>query len=162
MSLLFSWKSCSRGSSLRHAYTSTRYFSTGFSKIRGRPINSLRFSRVALVAGATAVGCSAVLAHLQSPVYADATLADEMELGVQRKDTPLSTLIRSYFVYTACSFPALVDMSPKILSVLMSIPGLKQITEVVVRYTFFDQVNIPMLSVIRLLLTFHCTLVCWR
>ncbi|KAF9556320.1 FAD-linked oxidoreductase [Agrocybe pediades] len=38
-----------------------------------------------------------------------------------------------------CSVPVLVDASPKILSVLSSIPGVKQITEAFVRVTFFNQ-----------------------
>ncbi|KAH9891216.1 FAD-linked oxidoreductase [Cubamyces lactineus] len=56
-----------------------------------------------------------------------------------RSDTSLSALIRTYVVYSLCSIPALVDWSPTILSTLLAIPGVKQITETVVRYTFFNQ-----------------------
>ncbi|ORY35407.1 FAD-linked oxidoreductase-like protein [Naematelia encephala] len=56
-------------------------------------------------------------------------------------DTPISTLIRSYFVWTLTSLPPIIDHSPKILHVLThsSIPGLKTVTEFIVRNTFFAQ-----------------------
>jgi proline dehydrogenase len=54
---------------------------------------------------------------------------------------PLSTLVRSYVVYSMCSLPLLVDKSPEILSALTSIPGAKQITEAFLRATFFSQVT---------------------
>ena len=56
------------------------------------------------------------------------------------KKSSLGSLVRAYTVYTMCSVPALVDASPRLLSFLTSIPGLKQITEAFVRITFFDQV----------------------
>lgn len=59
----------------------------------------------------------------------------------ERPLSSLSTLIRAYVVYSFCSVPALVDWSPALLETLSSIPGLKQITEAVVRATFFDQVR---------------------
>ncbi|TRM59231.1 FAD-linked oxidoreductase-like protein [Schizophyllum amplum] len=52
---------------------------------------------------------------------------------------PLSSLVRAYVVYTLCSFPVIVDSSPKILSYLTSVPGLRTLTEGIVRVTFFDQ-----------------------
>jgi proline dehydrogenase len=55
-------------------------------------------------------------------------------------ESSLGSLLRAYTVYTMCSVPALVDASPRLLSFLTSIPGLKQITEAAVRITFFDQV----------------------
>jgi proline dehydrogenase len=58
--------------------------------------------------------------------------------------TSLLSLIRTYAVYSLCSVPVLVDNSPEILSALMSVPGLRQITEAVVRATFFSQVSIAM------------------
>ncbi|RPD59460.1 FAD-linked oxidoreductase [Lentinus tigrinus ALCF2SS1-6] len=57
----------------------------------------------------------------------------------ERPQTPLSTLIRTYVVYSFCSVPALVDLAPTILATLSAVPGLKQITEAFVRVTFFDQ-----------------------
>ena len=59
----------------------------------------------------------------------------------ERPLTPLSTLIRTYVVYSFCSIPALVDWAPTILAALSAVPGLKQVTEAVVRATFFDQVG---------------------
>ena len=56
------------------------------------------------------------------------------------EESSLGSLVRAYTVYTMCSVPALVDASPRLLSFLTSIPGLKQITEGFVRITFFDQV----------------------
>ncbi|PPQ68478.1 hypothetical protein CVT25_008404 [Psilocybe cyanescens] len=53
--------------------------------------------------------------------------------------TSLGSLVRAYAVYSMCSVPALVDASPKLLSTLSSIPGVRQITEAFVRVTFFDQ-----------------------
>jgi proline dehydrogenase len=62
--------------------------------------------------------------------------------GVEKikEDPSLGSLVRAYTVYTICSVPALVDASPRILSFLTSIPGIRQITEAFVRITFFDQV----------------------
>ncbi|KAJ3572324.1 hypothetical protein NP233_g3161 [Leucocoprinus birnbaumii] len=62
--------------------------------------------------------------------------ADYIEDNVSRQ--PLGHLIRSYAVFSMCSIPPLVDYSPRILSVLTSIPGVRQITETVVRATFFN------------------------
>ena len=59
----------------------------------------------------------------------------------ERPLTPLSTLIRTYVVYSFCSVPALVDWASAILAALSAVPGLKQVTEAVVRATFFDQVG---------------------
>ncbi len=57
------------------------------------------------------------------------------------EEEPLSSLVRTYVVYTICSFPFLVQSSPTILSILGSIPGVNMISEWVVRRTFFDQVR---------------------
>ncbi|KAJ9100759.1 hypothetical protein QFC19_005498 [Naganishia cerealis] len=55
--------------------------------------------------------------------------------------TPISQLLRTYLVYTICSFPTIVDYSPTLLSALTKskIPGVAAITEFFVRRTFFDQ-----------------------
>lgn len=53
----------------------------------------------------------------------------------------LLSLVRAYVVYSLCSIPPLVDYSPAMLSFTGSIPGLKQISEFMIRYTFFDQVS---------------------
>jgi len=87
-----------------------------------------------------------------SPFYPSSLLADSSTTHQQRQlvsytmdDTTkssLAALVRSYFVYTMCSVPMLVDNSPKILKVLTSIPGVRQITEAFVRITFFEQVSV--------------------
>jgi hypothetical protein len=59
----------------------------------------------------------------------------------RRKPEPITSLIRAYFVFSMCSIPMLVDYSPSILFTLTSIPGVKQVTEVFVRHTFFNQVS---------------------
>ncbi|KAI0825334.1 FAD-linked oxidoreductase [Trametes gibbosa] len=93
---------------------------------------------VCLVSG-TVLGTS-----LFAPViYADAAEGAETSEKAGRSSlgsaTPLSALARTYVVYSLCSIPLLVDWSPTILSALLAVPGLKQITESIVRYTFFNQ-----------------------
>ncbi|PIL30759.1 hypothetical protein GSI_06927 [Ganoderma sinense ZZ0214-1] len=70
-------------------------------------------------------------------IYADAQAQVPVE-GVLRT-APLSELVRTYIVYSICSVPFLVDWSPAVLSTLLAIPGVKQVTEAIVRVTFFDQ-----------------------
>lgn len=75
---------------------------------------------------------------VSSVLLATTVFADN---GVETiKDPSLGSLVRAYTVYTICSVPALVDASPRVLSFLTSIPGIRQITEEFVRATFFDQV----------------------
>ncbi|KAL5534787.1 hypothetical protein ACEPAG_1251 [Sanghuangporus baumii] len=51
----------------------------------------------------------------------------------------MSALLRSYIVYSMCSIPMLVDYSPTMLSTLLSIPGIRYLTDTFVRATFFSQ-----------------------
>ncbi|THH17138.1 hypothetical protein EW146_g3612 [Bondarzewia mesenterica] len=110
--------------------------SRGVSSVSGpSTASSNRFLRYGLLSGGL-LGVSLYIGHNISTIYADhAETAKES----QRPLTPISSLIRSYAVYTMCSFPALVDRSPSILAFLTSVPGLKQITEAFVRRTFFAQ-----------------------
>ena len=57
------------------------------------------------------------------------------------QSAPTSTLLRTYLVYTLCSFPTLIDIAPSLLHSLTHspIPGLARLTESVVRHTFFAQ-----------------------
>jgi hypothetical protein len=90
--------------------------------------------RVLVLAGATLLAGAALVP----------TAGPGAEIQVQQQtqtQTPLLVLLRSYFVYSLISIPALVDNSPQILSVLTSIPGLKQITEAIIRVTVFPQVG---------------------
>jgi hypothetical protein len=61
--------------------------------------------------------------------------------NVPPSSTTLSSLARSYLVYSLCSIPPLVNYSPTILSTCGSIPGLREVSEAVVRRTFFAQVR---------------------
>lgn len=128
------------------------------------PANKPRFfqrtyslSRIGIVTGSVL----AVSAWLASARGTDGTIyADAQEpLQSKRPPTPLSTLIRSYIVYSFCSVPVIVDWSPTILSTLFSIPGLKQLTEAFVRVTFFDHVSNDFL-IIRLS-SEHIPCICW-
>ncbi|KZT42869.1 FAD-linked oxidoreductase [Sistotremastrum suecicum HHB10207 ss-3] len=89
----------------------------------------------------------------------DGIVASASSENVQRHREPasLSSLIRSYGVYTICSVPVIVDWSPAILKFFTSIVGLRELTQIVVRHTFFaqfvggDTVNdtVPLLSHLR-------------
>ncbi|GJJ09393.1 hypothetical protein Clacol_003615 [Clathrus columnatus] len=65
--------------------------------------------------------------------------ADNDSNDTALRHTPLSTLLRSYVVYSLCSLPIIVNNSPAVISAVTAVPGLKQIAEVVIRYTFFAQ-----------------------
>ncbi len=60
--------------------------------------------------------------------------------------TPLSKLLMSYVVYSACCVPGLVEASPGLLAFCASIPGLRQLSEAFVRATFFKQVGYSFVS----------------
>lgn len=103
---------------------------TGYHQFTSKArINSVLTKRTA--ARVTVFSVSSVL--LATTVFAD----NDVETI---KDRSLGSFVRAYTVYTICSVPALVDASPRLLSFLTSIPGIKQITEAFVRITFFDQV----------------------
>jgi proline dehydrogenase len=55
--------------------------------------------------------------------------------------TRTADLLRAYGVYAICGVPAVVDAAPTLLHAFTHspIPGLKTLTEFVVRHTFFDQ-----------------------
>lgn len=69
-------------------------------------------------------------------IHADSDVVDSKN---PRSRTSMSTLLRSYFVYTLCSIPVLVDYSPTVFATLTAIPGVNQVTEAIVRLTFFAQ-----------------------
>ncbi|CCM03712.1 uncharacterized protein FIBRA_05858 [Fibroporia radiculosa] len=95
-------------------------------------------ARVGLITGAV-LATSLLAGNVTSPIHADAEQSDNLRSESARPQTPLSALVRSYIVYSICSVPAIVDWSPTILSVLFSLPGIRQIAQAVVRVTFFDQ-----------------------
>ncbi|EGO19430.1 hypothetical protein SERLADRAFT_352554 [Serpula lacrymans var. lacrymans S7.9] len=126
-------RSLSRLSSLSRIQTpvSVRAFRTHATP---RYVLSRRVTRLGLASGAV-LGASLLLG---GQVYAEAPPSDP-DSDAQRQPTPLTSLLRSYAVYSMCSIPMLVDWSPTILSTLMSIPGINLITEAIVRATFFSQ-----------------------
>ncbi|KAG6867968.1 hypothetical protein C0993_008929 [Termitomyces sp. T159_Od127] len=68
------------------------------------------------------------------PIRAEAAPADPTT------DMTLGELARAYAVFTLCSFPTLVDNSPRLLQ-LATAPGIRWVGERFVRWTFFDQVS---------------------
>jgi hypothetical protein len=85
------------------------------------------------VAGGVVVG----LAYLLVPHrYADAS-EDKDKI---RRTSSFGALVRSYIVYSMCEFPTLIDNAPAMLNFVTSIPIVKNIAELFVRVTFFDQV----------------------
>ncbi|CAE6481564.1 hypothetical protein ACGC1H_001184 [Rhizoctonia solani] len=90
--------------------------------------NLSRSSRLAwgLGAGAAVVGVAGMT------IYADSNTASP-------GSTTLGSLARSYLVYSLCSVSPLVNNSPSILNTCASIPGLRELSEAVVRRTFFAQ-----------------------
>ncbi|KAJ8518907.1 hypothetical protein ONZ45_g4087 [Pleurotus djamor] len=82
-------------------------------------------------------------------VYGDADATGEASALTTTQT--VGSLIRSYVVFSMCSVPALVDMSPKLLDILTSIPGIKQITESFVRFVGGDtaQETVPLLKQLR-------------
>ncbi|CAO1632394.1 unnamed protein product [Sympodiomycopsis kandeliae] len=50
-------------------------------------------------------------------------------------------LVRSYVVYSLCSFPSLIDIAPALIEWAWSsyIPGVKFMAELVIKFTFFEQ-----------------------
>lgn len=96
--------------------------------IQRHPLSPLtRYGRlIGLGLGTCALSLGAV-------VYAD-TEAEAL--------TPLGALLRSYVVYAMCSVPTFVNYSPSILEACAAVPGIRQLSEAVVRQTFFAQVSI--------------------
>ncbi|KAF9529861.1 FAD-linked oxidoreductase-like protein [Crepidotus variabilis] len=73
---------------------------------------------------------------LGSKIYADEE--ESTDVGEDNLAKPsLSSMIRAYFVFSLCSMPWLVDHAPDILQTLSGVPIIKQVTEGVVRVTFF-------------------------
>ena len=107
-----------------HRFVIARPFHSNASRTPRTQIRAIGLSL-----SGTLLGTSLLLLHAnQSP-------------STVTRDPPLSSLIRTYTVYTICSFPTLVDYSPSILRTLLSVPVVRDVTEWVVRGTFFAQVS---------------------
>ncbi|KAF7340317.1 Proline dehydrogenase [Mycena venus] len=98
--------------------------------------------KLALVSGGAALGLVTLLAskmHADSATAVAFPAASKPKREVDPTRSSFGTLVRAYVVYTMCSIPALVDSAPWLLQTFSSIPGLRWITESIVRVTFFDQ-----------------------
>ncbi|KAK7064927.1 proline dehydrogenase [Favolaschia claudopus] len=122
----------------RSALTGTRV-----SSLRGvrHASSTPRLARrnLALVSGGVALGLGTLWA---SKIHADSAAVVTNPRAKNDPDatrSPFGTLVRAYVVYSMCSIPVLVDSAPWILQTFSSIPGIKWITEAIVRVTFFDQ-----------------------
>lgn len=107
-----------------------RCYRTLFRRSTSRPSRILRIS---------AAGGGALTATLML-WWGDSLYADVPSPPKEPTPAPLSKLLASFVVYSACSIPGLVEASPALLALCASIPGLRQLTEAVVRATFFEQV----------------------
>lgn len=86
------------------------------------------------------------LATISSGTLGFALTKQRIDTNDPPNNTPnhsLSSLLRAYAVYSLCSVPSIVEYSPHILRILLSVPLVKQITEALVRVTFFNQVCPP-------------------
>ncbi|KAF8337661.1 FAD-linked oxidoreductase [Amanita rubescens] len=82
------------------------------------------------------------LATISSGTLGFALTKQRTDTNEHSNNTPnhsLSSLVRAYAVYSMCSVPSIVEYSPHILRILLSVPVVRQITEVLVRVTFFNQ-----------------------
>ncbi|KAI0358839.1 FAD-linked oxidoreductase [Trametes cingulata] len=127
------------------AHASLRARSIGTSAPAATPSSRLfslrRFTAVGLVSGSI-LGASVFVYDARAGKAAAAN--SQAPGGVQSvfsagPCTSLSELVRTYAVFAFCSVPQLVDWSPRILATLSAVPGLRQVTEAVVRATFFKQ-----------------------
>lgn len=125
------------------------------SSVRSKPVSRqyhhLRSTRPGtlprLGAGAALVtGVAAATAFTFSelrPKYVYADVNDDTSVeGSSIRSAPLTSLLRSYLVFSVCSVPAFVDWSPHVLSFMAAVPGLKQLAAALVRRSFFAQVRI--------------------
>lgn len=94
--------------------------------------STLAESKIDLPTPDLPLGASAGSPSLAAPVAVTETALSR---------TPISQLLRTYLVYTICSYPSIVDYSPTLLAALTKskIPGVAAITEFIVRRTFFSQ-----------------------
>lgn len=104
-----------------------------------RPRWPARGRRFLFTFGGGIVGASA-LAFISSPAHLE-TLHQYHDESSTLEDESLLKLLRAYVVYTACAIPSLVDNSPTIFSAVQSIPIVRQISGLIVKYTFFDHVR---------------------
>lgn len=126
------------GHRLSHRYASGR---GGISPLRRRSNLPSGGLLSLLGVGLGTLGAGAIIVSLTAePIQADSGNPQAKQLAPAESES-FGSLFRAYIVYTMCAFPSLIDVAPKALDVLMGIPLVKNVTEAVVRVTFFDQVG---------------------
>jgi len=98
-----------------------------------------RNRRLLIALGGGLAGASS-LAFMSSPTRLE-TPSQQHDGSSNTSDESLLKLLRAYAVYTACAIPSLIDSSPRIFSTVQTIPVMRQISRLIVEYTFFDQVG---------------------
>jgi hypothetical protein len=132
--------------SLSFSSTCSKSASRQYRNFSNGPPRRIPRLGVRVVLGAS-VGATTAFAFSRlgtTDVYADTSDDTDVEDNSIR-NSPLTSLLRSYVVFSVCSVPAFVDWSPQIISIMTSIPGLKQLTEALVRRSFFAQVRTDLL-----------------
>lgn len=109
----------------------------------GLPPQTRSFARWGLILALGGIGLSLIPSTMPSHPESDEleTSPRATSTASSLRSTSTPALIRSYLVYTACSFPLIIDSAPGLLHAFThsGIPGLKGLTEFVVRHTFFAQ-----------------------
>ncbi|KAI0761175.1 FAD-linked oxidoreductase-like protein [Trametes elegans] len=117
-------------------------FSSSTSPTRSRLFSLRRLTALGLASCGT-LGAALFVHDARSGTTTTApgaSSANEQERGARsRAPAPLSELARTYVVFAFCSVPLLVERAPAILAALTAVPGLRELTEAVVRATFFSQ-----------------------
>lgn len=95
-----------------------------------------------------AVSTLGTTAALSTALYFDAGPSETISRDPLLHTEPLTALLRTYFVYTACSIPPLVERAPALLDTLLnsSVPGVSSITSFFVRHTFFAHVRVYLVA----------------
>jgi hypothetical protein len=136
-----------------------RGYSSGSGSGSGSGPKNSRRRRYLPIVGLSALAMTLSTASLASSSDHDAKISNSSERPTKENDeemhatsrdllpTPAiqsiatSVLIRTYLVYTLCSIPLLIDYAPSLLHSFTHspVPGLKAVTEAIVRRTFFAQ-----------------------
>lgn len=108
-----------------------------------RPVHAFHQSRLSrpqqrgLIVG---IGATIVSLGIPNAIHLEST-ENKSSKHSEREQRTIGSLLRSYAVFTLCSIPPFVDNAPQILSSFMAVPIVRQITEVAIKYSFFDQVR---------------------
>ncbi|WWC94413.1 hypothetical protein V866_001255 [Kwoniella sp. B9012] len=98
-----------------------------------------RLSRPRLIASTASAGLLYSVYTLQDDPMSSSSKSSPPDFDPMLRSMSFGSLLGTWIVYKSCSFPALVDSSEKVLSLTNDIPGLRQLTHLVIRHTFFKQ-----------------------